>query len=312
MKTRKWIFVTGTPRSGTTFVGRILSLPLAVDYVHEPFNPYCGLRGIDQMYLYERTSSSSSSKYREVIHRIFKHEFTFTTGYFKEDPYWKTVLKRIIGSQSTWSLRLVKLNPFHEAMVIKDPIGCLLTEYLVENYDVKPVIMLRHPVAVVASIVRLGWEMNLDPIRKQSELVEDYFSDELEFLYAPRSDVVEESAAAWRAINKVLLTQTGRHQGWQVMLHDDLGKNPVGHFRTLYQALDLPWSSRIERKVIQLTARENPVAAPNGQVHQFRRNSADLLNHSLNALSKEQRRKIYEITQDVALQVYSKDSFRLD
>jgi hypothetical protein len=42
-----WIFVTGVIRSGTTFVGKVLSLPLSVDYIHEPFNPLCGMPGID-------------------------------------------------------------------------------------------------------------------------------------------------------------------------------------------------------------------------------------------------------------------------
>jgi hypothetical protein len=309
MQTEKWIFVTGAPRSGTTFVGKVLSLPLCVNYIHEPFNPYCGMRGIDNLYLYESASTSLSSKHGDVIDRIFKHQFIFKTGYFKHDPYWRTIVKRIIGSRSSWLLRFVKLNPFHRIMVIKDPIGCLLTEYLVEHYDVKPVILLRHPAAVVASTLRLGWEMTLDPIREQQQLVQDYFLDDLDFLYAPRKDPVEETAAVWRALNKVLLKQASRHPDWVVMRHDDLSEHPVEHFRTLYERLALPWTPRIERKVIRLTARENPVAARNGQVHQFRRNSAELLNHGLKSLSKEQRRKIYDITQDVALQLYPEDSF---
>jgi hypothetical protein len=311
MKTANWIFVTGTPRSGTTFVGKVLSLPLAVNYVHEPFNPHSGLEGIDGLYLYERTSDSHAAVHGDVIDRIFKHDFTFKTAYFKSDPHWKTMIKRVVGPRSAWSRRFAKLNPFHRTMVIKDPIGCLLTEYLVEHYDVKPVIMFRHPVAVVASNLRLGWEMNLDPIREQHELVQDYFSDDLEFLYAPRSDAVEETAAAWRALSQVLLKQASRHPDWILLRHEDLSRNPVEHFRALYRTLGLPWSPRIERRVIRLTSRENPVAAPNGQVHQFKRNSAELFNHGLKSLSKEQREKIYEITRDVALQFYPEESFWL-
>jgi Sulfotransferase family len=311
MKTANWIFVTGTPRSGTTFVGKVLSLPLTVNYVHEPFNPYCGLEGIDRLYLYESTSKSHAAVRGDVIDRIFKHDFTFKTAYFKDDPHWKTILKRVVGPRSAWSRRFAKLNPFHKTMIIKDPIGCLLTEYLVEHYDVKPVIMFRHPAAVVASTLRLGWEMTLNPIREQQQLVQDYFADDLDFLSAPRNDAVEETAAAWRALNKVLLQQASRHPDWIVLRHDDLSRNPVEHFRTLYRTLGLPWTPRIERKVIRLTNRENPVAAPSGQVHQFKRNSAELLNHGLNSLSKEQREKIYEITRDVALQLYTEESFRL-
>ena len=33
------ILVTGAPRSGTTWVGRMLTLAPGVGYIHEPFNP---------------------------------------------------------------------------------------------------------------------------------------------------------------------------------------------------------------------------------------------------------------------------------
>ena len=42
-----WLWVTGIPRGGTTFVGRILSVPRSVDFIHEPFNPDCAVEGID-------------------------------------------------------------------------------------------------------------------------------------------------------------------------------------------------------------------------------------------------------------------------
>ena len=34
---KNWIFVTGVVRSGTTFAGKVLSLPVEVDYIHEPY-----------------------------------------------------------------------------------------------------------------------------------------------------------------------------------------------------------------------------------------------------------------------------------
>jgi hypothetical protein len=312
MKVQKWIFVTGTPRSGTTFVGKILSLPLDVGYLHEPFNPHCGVHGIDRLYLYVNGSTLSSSPYRQLIDRIFRHDFAFKTGYFKEDQYWRTIAKMIIGSRSAWSIRFIKLNPFYKTMVIKDPIGCLLTEYLAKHYEVKPVIIIRHPIAVVASAMRLRWNMNLDPLHQQRELIADYFSDDYQFLHAPSKDPVEQAAALWRALNKVLFNQASRHPSWQVILHENLSKNPVEHFRTLYKAFDLPWTPRIENKVFTLTDTENPVAARQGRVHTFRRNSPELFRHSLKMLSREQRQKVYEITKDVALLAYSKESFQLD
>jgi hypothetical protein len=222
------------------------------------------------------------------------------------------MVKRVIGSRSVWSARFIKFNPFHTTMVVKDPIGCLLTEYLYQHYGVQPVLIIRHPIAVVASVLRLKWDMSLDPIRQQSELVEDYFSYEHQFLAPERTDSVEQAATLWRALNKVLLRQAGRHPSWQLVVHEKLIECPVEQFCNLYKALDLPWSPKVEKRVFSLTRPENPVAAAQGRVHDLRRNSRALFQYSLRMLSVEQRRKVYEITKDVALQIYSKESFQLD
>lgn len=179
MKTQNWLFVTGTPRSGTTFVGRVLSIPLEVDYLHEPFNPDWGIPGIDRLYLYIRGENPATLHYRKLVDRVFSYDFTLQTGSFKEGPLWRSWTKKIIGSRSAWSLRFAKLNPFHRTMILKDPIGCLLTGYLAQNFGVKPVVIIRHPVAVIASRMRLGWDTDrgLEAIRGQQELIEDYFSN---------------------------------------------------------------------------------------------------------------------------------------
>lgn len=312
MKIEKWIFVAGAPRSGTTFVGKVLSIPLRVDYFHEPFNPSCGVPGVDQLYLYMRAENGDRLHYREAIERVFDYDFLPKTTEFREDPHWRIWIKRKIGSRQACLMRVKKLNPLYRAVVIKDPTGCLLTEYLVQSHNVQPVIVVRHPVAVVASFMRLGWKGNLEAIREQRELMEDYFLDEEQFFNEHRTEPIERVAVLWRSLNKVLLAQASQHPSWRVITHETLSRNPVESFRELYGALDLAWSPRVEKNVIRLTNSENPVQARKGQIHEFRRNSAGLLGHSLQVLSLEQRRKIYEITRDVALQVYSTESFQLD
>lgn len=52
MPISRWIYVTAVPRSGITFVGKVLSHNISVNYIHEPFNPDCGLPSIDKEFLY--------------------------------------------------------------------------------------------------------------------------------------------------------------------------------------------------------------------------------------------------------------------
>ena len=310
MKIENWIYVTGAPRSSTTFVGKVLSAPLSVDYIHEPFNPDCGLPGIDQRYLYLRAGSELAAHYRPLIESLFRYDFSLKTGYYPKDGFWCRAAKHVVGSRGPFYLRLAKLNPFHTAAVIKDPIGCLLTEYMASVFPVKPVVMIRHPVPFVASLRRLGWEADLASLRRQPLLMEDYFADGDGSLGATAADPLESAAILWRALNKVLLRQASRHPQWQVVTHEEMGQRPLPTYRRLYEALGLPWSARIERLIHRSTTHARTEARP-GRVQDFQRDSARLFEHRLAMLSPLERRRVYDLTADVALSVYDEKSFGL-
>lgn len=312
-KAVNWILVTGTPRSGTTFVGKVLSAPLQVGYLHEPFNPYCGMPGIDQLYLYLRVHGRQQGPYNDAIERIFACDFRLRAFSFRKEAAWRSAVKKLIGSRHAWSARFAKFNPFLRAIVIKDPIACLSTEYLFENFGVSPVVVVRHPLGVVASALRLKWNMNLDPIRQQPDLVEDYFHDDRELLLPRKAEPFEQAAYLWRALNKVLLSQAHRHPSWQVVTHEAICSDPVREFRALYETLDLPWTSGVAGKIVGLTSPSRACEAFEASPHdELRRNSASLFAQSLKMLSSWQRTRVYEITKEVAGMIYSKESFALD
>ncbi len=310
MKIRNWIFVTGAPRSATTFVGRTLSAPLRVDYIHEPFNPACGIPGIDRRFLYLRPGEEGPDRYRASIDELFHYRARLKTGYYPEDTFTKRAIKRVVGSRGPFYYRLARLNPFHTAAVIKDPIGCLLTGYLAERHGVRPVILIRHPVAVTASIKRLGWTPNLGFLEDQHDLLEDYFAPDT-LARADLSTTVRAAAWEWWALNRVILSQAAKHPDWIVVLHEDLCREPVTVYRRLYDDLDLPWSNRVEAGVRRRSSSRNPAEARRGRTQDFSRDSRSLFDLRLGMLTAEERREVFEITRDVALAVYSEESFRL-
>jgi len=310
---KNWIFVTGVIRSGTTFVGTVLSLPLEVDYIHEPFNPQCGLPGMNRKNYYVRPSlgTEEMQRFHALTKTIFSYDFTLKNRIPKNDPWTRKVTKRLIGSRGSFYLQLAKLNLFRKAAIIKDPTGNLLSEYLYLHFGVKPVIVIKHPVALVASLKRVNWWPNPSQINNQPHLIEDYFSDEVDFLNDDWSNPVIGAAAYWRAVNKVLLAQANKYSDWQVVILEELSQEPVSAFKHLYQVLDLPWSESIKRKILKLTQGNRSAEARKGVVQDFRRNSADMFKVYCNSLSIEERRVIYEVTKDVALQIYSRESFAI-
>lgn len=312
MNVSNWIYVTGAPRSGTTFAGTVLSAPLAVDYLHEPFNPQCGLPDIVRRFQYLDPAVPAPEPLGDAIRRLFTYDVRFRTGYFRNDTPARRWVKRFIGSRGVVYLRLARLNPFHRAAVIKDPIGCLMTEYLAVRHGVRPVVLIRHPVAFVASVLRLHWsadfELSTLPLAEQPGLVAAYFPDDEAFLRAERASDLEAAAALWRALNRVLLAQCARHPDWILLRHEDLSADPVPTFRELYDRLDLPWSSRIEALVKKKTGAGNRAEAGR-HVQDFNRNSAEIFALRRQMLSPEERRRVLDLTGDVALAHYPEETF---
>ena len=312
---QNWIFVTGVPRSGTTFVGMTLSLPKEVDYIHEPFNPMCGVPGIDRWYCYLGSNLDNEEElkqYERITESIFDYNFVLRNNVPATDGYWRRAFKHTFGSRGPFYSRLAKINLFHQAAIIKDPIGSLLTKYLYDNFHVKPVIIIKHPVSFIASLKRVNFWPNLTKLNNRKQLVNDYFADETEFLYHSWSNNVLAAAAFWRTIYKVLLTQAAQHSDWQVITHEKLSQEPMSTFEYLYETLELPWSKNVARKIMKQTQGSKRIDVKQGVVQDFQRDSAKIFQMRRDSISLEERKAIFEVVKDVALKVYTKESFAID
>ena len=311
---KNWIFVTGVARSGTTFVGKVLSMPLEVDYIHEPFNPLCGMPGMNNWcrYVDPNLSTPEMQQHYNQTKSIFNYNFRLRTYYSKNDPLTTKAIKTIVGSRGPFYLRLAKANIFHNTAVIKDPTGNLLAEYLYKCFSVKPVIIIKHPISFIYSLNRVNWWPDTKYINDRAHLNKRHFAEEPDFLDRKYDSRVKAAAAYWRAIYKVLLTQANSYSDWQVFTHEELSQSPIPIFKNLYTQLELPWSESIEKKIISLTTNNSSAKARQGRVQDFNRNSADIFQTCIDATSLKERKEIFEIVKDVALQVYDRQSFAID
>lgn len=311
----QWMLVTGVIRSGTTILGKVLSFPIEVDYLHEPFHGGYTLedrRALLPRYVRPGDSSDTAEAYRSRVASLYDYDIGAWTTYYDGDPWYRTAAKTLAGSRRPLYLRLAKMNPFHRAAVIKDPFGKMVAELLYREFDTTPVIVVRHPVALAASLRRLGWWPEVHEFAVQPDLVEDYFDDERDFLEKSWPNRMLESMAHWRATYKILLTQAGRYENWHVVRHEDFCAQPVAVARKLYDALDLPWSDRYAGKLRSLTGASNSAGARDGHVQDFQRDTSSLFEMRRDSIPVEERRQIFEVVGDVALDLYSRDSFALD
>ena len=152
------------------------------------------------------------------------------TAHHEDDAWYRTLAKSILGSRGPFYLRLAKINPFHRAAVIKCPMGLMTTEYLYHEFNVRPVIIVRHPVSLIASLKRMEWWLSVGWFRSEPQLMEDYLADEPDLPNRNWPDRILESADCWRASYKVVLAQREKYPDWQILTHEELSANPVSTF----------------------------------------------------------------------------------
>jgi hypothetical protein len=187
------VLVTGSHRSGTTWVGRMLALPESVCYVDEPFN-------VDRRSRWFRTP--------------FDLWFTYVTRE-NEGSYYRTI-ERVVGLRYDWryglqncrsladlrrvardSARLLQRRWSGQVPLIKDPIAVLSSEWLHERFGVQVVVMIRHPAAFAGSLKTKGWKYPFSHFLRQPLLMADHlgpFEAELREFVEHERDVVDQAA----------------------------------------------------------------------------------------------------------------------
>jgi Sulfotransferase family len=148
---RDSVFLAGSGRGGTTWVSDIINYRGEYRYVFEPFHPG-----------------------KVDICRNFRSKQYLRPDDRREE--YLGVARKILtgGLRDRWTDRFHR-NFVARRRLIKDIRANLLLGWMRANFPGMPIILLlRHPCAVVASRLALGWQDNLSETMEQEELVEDF------------------------------------------------------------------------------------------------------------------------------------------
>lgn len=191
-------------------------------------------------------------------------------------------------------------------LVIKDPIAAFSAEWLCRTFDMDVVVVVRHPAAVVHSLVRLNWLLNFRThILSQTELVREHLSDYLAVLErVGTDDPIGNAAVQWLITYKVLGDYIDRNPNWLVVWHENLALEPLLSFEELYGRLGLIFDDTVVKGIRTHTQDSNPVAAPQGQVTYLKRNSRAVVSWWRKSLSHEEVARIRTLTEPVASRYY--------
>jgi hypothetical protein len=162
----KPILVTGIIRSGTTFIGKVLATGLNTIYIHEPTNPMspwnsCFPTPIAYYYI----NGTNGGAYTNLLTKLVNLDPVFQ-GEWRED----------IARNRMEYIQKYNNNDLIPRAIIKDPIALYSANWF-KSLTIPVVIVLRHPISIIKSIVRLGWSKNYNPgfISRQPLLFNDFY-----------------------------------------------------------------------------------------------------------------------------------------
>ena len=244
------ILVTGAHRSGTTWVGRILAASGRVVYINEPLNrdhrPGVFAAAVPFWYFY--LHDGNAGPYRAA----FQQTLALRYGWTRELRAVRSPrdLARMVrdGLRWTWG-RLLGRRP-----LLKDPFALPSVPWFVRRLGVRAVVLVRHPAAVAASWLRLGWVVHPRQLLAQPALLAQLNPAEVRSLEAAAAtdDRLAWAAAVWRALYARVLTYRDL-AAVHTVRHEDLARAPQRAFAALYAHLGLPFDARARRAVARST-----------------------------------------------------------
>jgi hypothetical protein len=271
------ILVTGSHRSGSTWVGNVLSLAPGTGYVHEPFNVNTRAGVCAAAFPVDFTYVTAANEARYL--RALGDTLAWRYAYAAELPALRSPRDAARMLRDGGYFRLRRLRG--DRLIMKDPIALFSAEWLSTRFDMPVVTTVRHPAAFVASLIAAGWAgFDFTKITRQDRLVAERlapFRDELTAATAEKPDPVGTGILLWRILHHHIRTLRRDHPDWIFVRHEDLAGDPVPAFRSLYARLGLRFAEDTPARIAGLSERADGFAAFSlfGSRRQVNRNSRE-------------------------------------
>mgnify|MGYP000011652477 FL=1 len=323
------ILITGSHRSGTTWVGNILKQVPNVYYIHEPLTPNSITRSeLNTDIWYKYYNPNQKYEQSEKVHNeLFKGKYPLSAvfDFKKRLPHTdyrnpggvydgqfdlKYTKWRAAAYLDSIKLKLKGVSENEIIPLIKDPIALTAAEWLYHTWHTKNVLLIRHPAAFVSSLKRLDWQFNFENFTQQSDLMERFLEPFRSQIENPPTDPIDEAALVWTCLTEIILQYKKLYPNWIYIRHEDLSNDPFNQYRMLFKKLDLPFTKNAENAIRSTTNTNNSSdVIKKGKVHQLNRDSRANISNWKNRLTASEINQIKIITKSTADHFYSDEEW---
>ncbi|MBW4575268.1 MAG: sulfotransferase [Aphanothece sp. CMT-3BRIN-NPC111] len=303
----KPILITGSHRSGSTWVGKMLAQSPSVRIINEPFNLnrdresskcLCGVK-FDYWFPYI-CQENEDYFYQHIKHTI---DLSYNLkGQLNAANTPSAKGASIKGYGKFLMRRLLNIRP-----LIKDPIAVFSAEWLASKFNMDVVILIRHPASFAGSLKRLNWNFPFSDFLNQPLLMKDYlytFEGEIKEYAENEKDIIDQAILLWRIIYSVIIKYQEGYHSWMFLRHEDISREPVIAFEKIFNQLNLGFSKNIIEGIKAHSHSANPTAATT-EAHLLRLNSKANIESWKERLTASEIQRIRTKVEDVSSRFYS-------
>ncbi len=282
-------------RSGTTWVGRMLTASRQAVYFHEPLNPEVApmllKRPVETQYLY--LSEDNEDGYPEAFTRLLG----IPLGTVRAEPIHRQRPKRLARLLHA---RLTRARP-----LLKDPFALFSIPWFVKRLGATVVVVVRHPLAIAGSTKRLAWGFDTSWLLRQPLLMRDRLEPFRRALEAQPITLIGQAALLWRILYETAGEYARELPQVHVVRHEDLSRNPLREFERLYATLGLEFSHHAAHVVSIASEPGNPIETRVSEPGEIRLDSRANLDRWKERLTGEEIELVRSETDELARTFYS-------
>ncbi|MET0802052.1 MAG: hypothetical protein ABWZ53_12910 [Actinomycetota bacterium] len=307
MTTSRPILVTGSHRSGTGWVARVLSgSRTPVHYLWEPFSllarPGICAAGFRVWFPYvcDENEGAYLGPVGDTV--ALRYNLSAELGSLRSP---KDVARMLRDRRAMQRAARVGARA-----LLKDPIALFSTEWLADRFDVEPVVLIRHPGAFASSIVQHGWRHRFGDFLAQPLLMRDRLESErgeIERFAAAEQPLLDQAILLWNLLHGEIARLQSDRLDWIFRRHEDLSAEPLASFADLYRRLGLVDDGSLEGVVEHYSGASNPVTVR--RAGEQRRDSTAALSLWKERLDRADIARVRDGTAEVASAFYTDDDW---
>lgn len=298
----KPILITGSHRSGSTWVGKVLSTSPELGYIREPFNIEVFPRTTTAPIKYWFTKIDTSNE------KLFLKGITETVQ-FKYRPFNKIKEVKSLRDIARFFVHWVKFfsnRVQQKRPLLKDPIALFSAPWVYETFGAQIIVLIRHPAAFVSSILKANWSFDFNHFAHQPILMNELpqFEEKIKLYAKEEQPLIDQAILLWNIFHSFIFKQKQTYKEWIFIRHEDLSLYPMESFTKLMEEIGVTFN---QEKASKYFSSSKPVIGIKDKNNQLFRDPAENIKKWKKDLSSKEVEYIYQQVVTVSQHFY-KDS----